>query len=330
MRHTWHTTKCTQCKCVVGSVLGKCTLAAATVLFTQGREHFHNLESSFLPFPVTHLLADHSVGEKKRKSNFFLLFSFITLPTRLCLLFSLFCYFSRRLAICWIKALSCLLALLTRREYASLFSYCFSMTSHSSVSEILIHPTHPSIHLSIHLSKLCWTSAMKHGPPNILSPLDLGSNQEDKQFNNYARKVSVYSKGKVWHTMGDSAGVAGNDSQGEEASVMQNCRTSISESVNYVSSIYRLLRAGLSGSCQSFRWQMWACSHGVPSINGDSPGRAGALDNGLGTGDMYNGAQERDNTVSEKPWKFHVTRAWMSARRAPRHPDGTQGQSCHG
>lgn len=66
--------------------------------------------------------------------------------------------------------------------------------------------------------------------------------------------------------MGDSAGVAGNDSQGEEASVMQNYRTSISESVNYVSSIYRLLRAGLSGSCQSFRWQTWACSHGVSSI----------------------------------------------------------------
>lgn len=111
------------------------------------------LSCSFL---ITRPLANHP-GLKRKfwKPSIFSLRIYCSSPTQLCLLFFLFhSLCSSNLAVCWSKALICVLIQLTRERgtYLVLFYFFFfSVTSPSSSSEISIHPsTHLLTHLSIH------------------------------------------------------------------------------------------------------------------------------------------------------------------------------------
>lgn len=206
------------------------------------------LSCSFL---ITRPLANHP-GLKRKfwKPSIFSLHIYCSSPTQLCLLFFLFhSLCSSNLAVCWSKALICVLIQLTRERGTYLVLFYFFFLSNLSLlilwnlhpsihsptyppihpSSILlpthlsIHPsnllfiypfTHPSIHhLSIHPSNFCWMSTVTHRLPGILPPSDLCLTGKIKG--------STYYNRGGWDTASDTAGLGGNGPPGEETLLME-------------------------------------------------------------------------------------------------------------
>lgn len=207
-----------QMRALALQLLGCCCCPVAALLHPD-REHFRCPER-FFPDSVT-----HPILKRNFKTIFFFLFSPSDLPQYTGVFFS-FLLIIAALAVCQFvgfKTGSCLLALLSRQRgiYLIIFLFFSQQPLTHPLKSPSIHPSHPPpptyplippLHtqLSIHPTfgkSMEWAMGHQESHLHLISVLTW----KPDNLTTMLRRPYIYN-GEVWGTMGDTAGVAGNDS----------------------------------------------------------------------------------------------------------------------